>query len=77
VEKATKGNQKTHVSVRLAQSQIDRIDALAKRCSTRWRDETRSDVLRFLLIQSLERMEQNEALIVEEFHRANAKGTAE
>jgi Arc/MetJ-type ribon-helix-helix transcriptional regulator len=77
MRKVKEGDSRTHVSVRLAQSQIDRIDALAKRCSTRWRDETRSDVLRFLLIQSLERMEKDEALIVEEFHRANAKGSAE
>ena len=64
---------KEHVSVRLSITQIERIDELAKRCSTKWREETRSDVLRFLVMNSLERIEQDESLIITEFHRIKGK----
>ena len=76
MKKARPGAERSHVSVRLSNTQIERIDALAKLCSTPWREVTRSDVLRFLLLQSLERADQNEALVVTEFHRVNVGGSS-
>jgi hypothetical protein len=58
--KARGGPTRTHVSVRLANTEIDRVDALIARCSTRWHQATRSDVLRLLLIQGLESAERGE-----------------
>lgn len=74
MKKTKPDDAKDHVSVRLSSTQIERIDALAKRCSTKWRDETRSDVLRFLVMHSLELIEQDESLIVTEFHRIKGDG---
>ena len=47
-----------HVSVRLVQEDIGRIDALIVNCSTRWHEGTRSDVIRMLLRFALDRVER-------------------
>ena len=73
MKKSNPDDAKEHISVRLSVKQIERIDAFAARCSTKWREETRSDVLRFLVMNSLERMEQDETLIVTEFHLIKGK----
>jgi hypothetical protein len=41
---------------------IARIDALIESCSTWWRPGTRSDVVRMLVLASLERVEHGENL---------------
>jgi hypothetical protein len=45
---------RTHVSVRLEDEHIARVDALAPRFSTKYRVATRSDVLRGLILESLD-----------------------
>jgi Arc/MetJ-type ribon-helix-helix transcriptional regulator len=57
-----KGSTGEHVSVRLVKEDIARIDALIESCSTWWRPATRSDVVRMLVLASLERVEQGENL---------------
>lgn len=47
----------SHVSVRLDAETIARVDALAPQFSTHWRPATRSDVLRALILTSLDRHE--------------------
>lgn len=46
-----------HVAVRLEPDQIARVDALLPTFTTRWRKATRSEVLRALILESLERTE--------------------
>jgi predicted DNA-binding protein len=44
---------KQHVAVRLPPELVARLDALIPRLSTEWREATRSDVLRALLLKGL------------------------
>jgi predicted transcriptional regulator len=74
--KAKSGVRIKNVSVRLSNEQLERIDALAERYSTPWRKESRANLMQFLLLQALERAEQNEALVVMEFPRANGEGSS-
>lgn len=74
--KAESGVGMKNLSVRLSNEHIERIDALTKRYSTPWRKEKRANLMRFLLLQALERAEQNEALVVMEFPRANGEGSS-
>ncbi len=53
MSKSDHGPANTHVTARLAKAKIARVDALIRRCSTPWHKGTRSDVLRFLMIQRL------------------------
>jgi hypothetical protein len=50
-----------HVSVRLAPETMARIDALAPVFSTEWHAATRSDILRGLILDALDRFEQGAA----------------
>jgi|HubBroStandDraft_2_1064218.scaffolds.fasta_scaffold793416_2 hypothetical protein len=47
-----------HVSVRLDVETMARVDALAPAFSTEWHAATRSDILRALILDSLERYER-------------------
>lgn len=49
-----------HVSVRLDQETMARVDALVPLFSTRWRLATRSDILRALILSALEACERGE-----------------
>ncbi len=60
--KSKQGSASEHVSVRLLKEDIARIDALIGSCSTWWREATRSDVVRMLVLAGLERVEQGEDL---------------
>jgi hypothetical protein len=62
--KSRRGSTVEHVSVRMTKAEIERIDALIERCSTSWRQATRSDVMRFLLIQGLECVEKGDVVLV-------------
>lgn len=46
-----------HVSVRLDTETMARVDALAPLFSTEWHSATRSDILRGLILDALERFE--------------------
>lgn len=46
-----------HVSVRLDAETMARVDALAPLFSSEWRPATRSDILRGLILDALERFE--------------------
>jgi hypothetical protein len=46
-----------HVSVRLDPPTMARVDALGPTFSTKWRPATRSDILRGLILNSLDRFE--------------------
>ena len=61
-----RGPSHHHVSVRLQQPIIDRMDALVPALSTPWRAATRSDVLRALISEGLE--------VLEARHAAKPKG---
>jgi hypothetical protein len=58
----------------MTKAEIERIDALIDRCSTSWRQATRSDVLRFLLIQGLESVEKGEVVLVPVLRRSKDGG---
>jgi hypothetical protein len=47
-----------HVSVRLDAETMARVDALAPAFSTEWHPATRSDILRGLILDALERFER-------------------
>jgi hypothetical protein len=47
-----------HVSVRLDTGTMARVDALGPKFSTEWRTATRSDILRGLILDALERYEK-------------------
>ena len=47
-----------HVSVRLDTGTMARVDALGPQFSTEWRTATRSDILRGLILDALERFEK-------------------
>jgi hypothetical protein len=47
-----------HVSVRLDEGTMARVDALAPLFSTHWRNATRSDVIRGLILSALEKYER-------------------
>jgi len=49
-----------HVSVRLDQETMARVDALVPLFSTRWRLATRSDILRALILSALDACERGE-----------------
>src|SRR5262245_60298493 len=49
---------KDHVAVRLDNETLTRIDAIRALLDTEWRDATRSDVLRLLILKGLEHFEQ-------------------
>ena len=49
-----------HVSVRLDEGTMARVDALAPMFSTKWRPATRSDILRGLILSALERYEHEQ-----------------
>lgn len=61
--KSRKGSASEHVSVRLLAEDIARIDALIGSCSTRWREGTRSDVIRMLLVSALDRVAKGEVVL--------------
>ena len=48
---------KDHVAVRLDNATLVRVDALREVLSTEWREATRSDILRALILKGLERLE--------------------
>jgi hypothetical protein len=48
---------RTHVSVRLDDPTMARVDALGPMFSTKWRPATRSDILRGLILRSLDLFE--------------------
>jgi hypothetical protein len=72
--KSRGGPKRTHVSVRLAVSEIERVDAFIHLCSTPWHEGTRSDVLRALLIQGLMRAERGELLCEAELPATKKEG---
>ena len=47
-----------HVSVRLDTAMMARVDALGPQFSTKWRTASRSDILRGLILDALERFEK-------------------
>lgn len=47
-----------HVSVRLDAETMARVEALSPSFSTEWRTATRSDILRGLILDALERFER-------------------
>jgi hypothetical protein len=49
---------KDHVAVRLDNETLLRIDAIRALLDTEWRDATRSDVLRLLILKGLEHFEK-------------------
>src|SRR5262245_16526666 len=49
---------KDHVAVRLDNETLHRIDAIRALLDTEWRDATRSDVLRLLILKGLEHFEK-------------------
>ena len=49
---------KDHVAVRLDNETLARIDAIRTLLDTEWRDATRSDVLRLLILKGLEHFEK-------------------
>jgi len=49
---------KDHVAVRLDNETLARIDAIRALLDTEWRDATRSDVLRLLILKGLEHFEK-------------------
>src|SRR5690349_21847327 len=49
---------KDHVAVRLDNETLTRIDAIRGLLDTEWRDATRSDVLRLLILKGLEHFEK-------------------
>jgi len=49
---------KDHVAVRLDNETLLRIDAIRSLLDTEWRDATRSDVLRLLILKGLEHFEK-------------------
>ena len=51
-----------HVSIRLDEATLARVDALASEFSTEWRGATRSDILRALIQRALELYERREGL---------------
>ncbi len=48
----------THVSVRLDPATMARVDAVGPLFSTEWRTANRSDILRGLILDALERLER-------------------
>lgn len=52
-----------HVSIRLDEATMARIDALGDVFSTEWHVATRSDILRALILLSLERYERELGLV--------------
>lgn len=73
--KVRQGPWAKHFSVRLAQTEMDRIDRLIARYSTPWRTATRSDVMRLVLIQGLERVEQGGVLLFPVVQRSREGGS--
>jgi hypothetical protein len=51
-----------HVSIRLDEATMDRIDALSDVFSTEWHVATRSDIFRALILLSLDRYEEEHGL---------------
>jgi hypothetical protein len=51
---------RTHVSVRLDDPTMARVDALGPIFSTKWRPATRSDILRGLILHSLDVFERGD-----------------
>jgi hypothetical protein len=64
---------RTHVSVRMNDEEIARIDALAPRFSTKYRNATRSDVLRACILEGLDKFER-EARAEQRPAKRSAKG---
>jgi hypothetical protein len=64
MSKSRRAPAKEHVSIPMDKADIARIDALTDCFSAPWRKGTRSDVVRALLTQELERAEQGELLYI-------------
>ncbi len=60
MSKSRRAPAKEHVSIPMDKTDIARIDALTDCFSTPWHKGTRSDVVRALLTQELERAEQGQ-----------------
>lgn len=66
---------KDHVAVRLDNETLLRIDAIRALLDTEWRDATRSDVLRLLILKGLEHFEKKHRTELEK--RRGAASAAE
>jgi hypothetical protein len=64
---------KDHVAVRLDNETLTRIDAIRALLDTEWRDATRSDVLRLLILKGLEHFEKKHRTEIDK-RRASAPG---
>ena len=64
---------KDHVAVRLDNETLTRIDAIRALLDTEWRDATRSDVLRLLILKGLEHFEKKHRTELDK-RRASAPG---
>src|SRR5262245_56895217 len=64
---------KDHVAVRLDNETLTRIDAIRALLDTEWRDATRSDVLRLLILKGLEHFEKKHRADLDT-RRASAPG---
>ena len=64
---------KNHVAVRLDSETLARIDAITALLDTEWRDATRSDVLRLLILKGLEHFEKKHRTELDK-RRAEAPG---
>ncbi len=60
MSKSKRAPAKEHVSIPMDKADIARLDALTDRFSAPWHKGTRSDVVRALLTQELERAEQGQ-----------------
>jgi hypothetical protein len=61
---------KDHVAVRLDNETLLRIDAIRAQLDTKWRDATRSDVLRLLILKGLEHFEKKHGTALDKHRRA-------
>ena len=75
MSKSKRAPAKEHVSIPMDEADNARLDALTDCFSAPWRKGTRSDVVRALLTQELERAEQGELLYIIELQSRKEGGS--
>jgi hypothetical protein len=67
---------KDHVAVRLDNATLVRVDALREVLTTPWREATRSDILRALILKGLEQLEHEHKAALGKPRKPSAEGGA-
>ena len=67
---------KDHVAVRLDNATLVRVDALREVLTTPWREATRSDILRALILKGLEQLEHEHKSVLGKPKKASAEAGA-